>query len=185
MLVDPALVAPVLGGVDRRHQRRAEAPGEVVAGGGDEPVVAVDQVELVAVAEVDAGGEHVGVHPLDPGHELAEIARPRGLEHAVDVDPADALAGRGLLPAAGQDVDLDPEPDERLGELADMPRQPSLDKRGVLPGEDEDSAHVSGRYGSSSGAGERSGARLRTAGSADPGESMTSNRAREWPSTRP
>ena len=32
VLVDPALVAAVLGRVDRRHQRRAEAAGEVVAG---------------------------------------------------------------------------------------------------------------------------------------------------------
>ena len=32
VLVDPALVAPVLGGVDRDHERRAEALGQVVAG---------------------------------------------------------------------------------------------------------------------------------------------------------
>ena len=75
MLVDPALVAAVLGGVDRRHQRRVEALGEVVAGVGDEPVVAVDEVEAVAVAELDPGGQHVGVHPLDPGDELAEVGR--------------------------------------------------------------------------------------------------------------
>ena len=88
MLVDPALVAAVLGGVDRGHERRAEAAGEVVAGGGDEPVVAVDEVEVVAVAELHAGGEHVGVHPLDPGDELAEVARAGRLEHAMDVDAA-------------------------------------------------------------------------------------------------
>ena len=74
VLVDPALVAAVLGRVDRRHQRRAEAPREVVAGHRDEPVVAVDEVEVVAVAELDPGGEHVGVHPLDPGDELAQVA---------------------------------------------------------------------------------------------------------------
>ena len=86
MLVDPALVAAVLGGVDRRHQRRFEALGEVVAGVGDQPVVAVDEVEVVAVAELDAGGEHVGVHPLDPGDELAEVGRAVRLADAVDVD---------------------------------------------------------------------------------------------------
>ena len=75
MLVDPALVTAVLGRVDRRHERSPEAPGEVVAGGGDEPVVAVDEIEVEAVAELDPGGEHVGVHPLDPGDELAEVAR--------------------------------------------------------------------------------------------------------------
>ena len=93
VLVDPALVAAVLGRVDRRHQRRAEAPGEVVAGRRDEPVVAVDEVEVVAIAELDAGGEHVGVHPLDPGDELAEVAGPARLAHAVDVDAADDLLG--------------------------------------------------------------------------------------------
>ena len=50
---------------------------EVVAGDGDEPVVAVDEVEVEAVAQLDAGGEHVGVHVLDPGDELAEVARAR------------------------------------------------------------------------------------------------------------
>ena len=57
---------------------------EVVAGAGDEPVVAVDEVEVEAVAELDAGGEHVGVHVLDPGDELAEVARAARLAHAVD-----------------------------------------------------------------------------------------------------
>ena len=108
VLVDPALVAAVLGGVDRGHERRAEAAREVVAGGGDEPVVAVDEVEVVAVAELHAGGEHVGVHPLHPGDELAEVARPGRLEDAMHVDPADHLLGRRLLAAAGQDVDLGP-----------------------------------------------------------------------------
>ena len=91
VLVDPALVAAVLGRVDRGHQRRAEAAGEMVAGGRDEPVVAVDEVEVEAIAELDPGGEHVGVHPLDPGHELAEVARPARLEHAMDVDAGDDL----------------------------------------------------------------------------------------------
>jgi hypothetical protein len=35
MLVDPTLMAAVLGGVDRRHQRRFEALRQVVAGVGD------------------------------------------------------------------------------------------------------------------------------------------------------
>ena len=88
MLVDPALVAAVLGRVDRHDERAAEAVGEVVAGDGDEPVVAVDEVEVVAVAELDAGGEHVGVHVLDPGDELAEVARAARLADAVDGDAA-------------------------------------------------------------------------------------------------
>ena len=90
VLVDPALVAAVLGGVDRHHERAAETPGQVVAGDRDEPVVPVDEVEVVAVAELDARGEHVGVHVLDPGHELAEVARAARLAHAVDDDAVDA-----------------------------------------------------------------------------------------------
>ena len=142
MLVDPALVAAVLGGVDRRHQRRAEALGEVVAGVGDEPVVAVDEVEAVAVAQLDAGGEHVGVHPLDPGDELAEVGGALRLADAVDDDAAAALLDRRLFAAAGQHVDLDVALDQGLGELADVAREAALDQRRVLPGEDQDAGHL-------------------------------------------
>ena len=144
MLVHPALVTAVLGRVDRRHERSPEAPGEVVAGGGDEPVVAVDEIEVEAVAELHPGGEHVGVHPLDPGDELAEVARAGRLENAMDVDPVGDLGSRGLLAAAGQHVHLDPEIDQALGELADVPGQAAFDQRRVLPGKDEDSAQVKG-----------------------------------------
>jgi hypothetical protein len=46
--------------------------------------VAVDHVEVVAVAHLDPRGEHVRVHVLDPGHELAQVARALRLAHAVD-----------------------------------------------------------------------------------------------------
>ena len=105
----------------------------MVAGDGDEPVVPVDEVEVQAVAELDAGGEHVGVHVLDPGDELAEIARAARLAHAVDGDAAANLLGRHRLVAARQDVDLGAERDERLGELADVPRQAAFDDRAGIP----------------------------------------------------
>jgi hypothetical protein len=94
MFVDPALVATVLGGVDRRDQRSVEAPRQVVAGHRNEPVVAVNEVELEAVAELDAGGEHVRVHALDPGDELAQVGGPGRLADAVDVNAAGELLGR-------------------------------------------------------------------------------------------
>ena len=106
MLVDPALVAAVLGRVDRHHQRAAEALGEVVAGVGDEPVVAVDEVEVEAVAELDARGQHVGVHVLDPGDELAEVARAARLAHAVHEHALAILVGGHALVATREDVDL-------------------------------------------------------------------------------
>ena len=147
VLVDPALMAAVLGRVDRRHQRRFEALREVVARVGDQPVVAVDEVEVIAVAELDAGREHVGVHPLDPGDELAQVCRPFRLADAVDEDAAGALLGRRLLAAAGEHMDLDFALDQGLGELADVAGQAPLDQRRVLPGEDQDAGHRQRRLG--------------------------------------
>ena len=43
----PALVATVLGGVDGRHVRHAQAIGKRRGGSRHEPVVAVDQVEVL------------------------------------------------------------------------------------------------------------------------------------------
>ena len=64
-----------------------------------------------------------------------------GSQHAVDVDAVHHLLGRRLLAAAGEHVDLDPAVDQALGELADVARQPALDQRRVLPGEDQDACH--------------------------------------------
>ena len=137
MLVDPALVAAVLGGVDRDHERRAEAVGQVVAGGGHQPVVAVDDVEVVAVAHLHAGGEHVRVHVLDPGDELAQVARALGLADAVDDHPAGLLLGRVLVAPAGEHVHVHVLGGEVLGELAHVPGEAALDQRRVLPGQDQ------------------------------------------------
>ncbi len=56
--------------------------------------MAVDEVELEPVAELDPAREHVGVHPLDPGDELAEVGRPLRLADAVDEDAVHLLFGR-------------------------------------------------------------------------------------------
>ena len=121
---------------------RAEAAREVVAGHRDEPVVAVHEVEVEAVAELDAGGEHVGVHPLDPGDELAQVGGPRRLADAVDADAArrSSSAGDSSPPRVSTWTSM-PELDERLGELADVAGEAALDQRRVLPGEDQDSGH--------------------------------------------
>ena len=137
MLVDPALVASVLGGVDRDRERRAEAVGEVMAGRGDQPVVAVDHVEVVAVAHLDTGGEHVRVHVLDPGDELAQVARALRLAHAVDDHAAPLLLGEVVLAAAGEHVHVHVLGGEVLGQLADVAGEAALDQRRVLPGEDQ------------------------------------------------
>ena len=137
MLVHPALVAAVLGGVDRDHERRAEALRQVVAGGCHEPVVAVHDVEVVAVPHLDSRGEHVGVHVLDPGDELAEVARPLRLADPVDEDAALLLLRRILLAAAGEHVHVDALSRKVLRELAHVPGEAALDQRRVLPGQDQ------------------------------------------------
>ncbi len=93
VLVDPALVAAVLGRVDGDEPRDAPAPGQLARRGGDQPVVRVHEVE--AAAELDARGEHVLVHVVDPGDERVEVvAREVRLAHAVD-DHAVAVLDRG------------------------------------------------------------------------------------------
>ena len=143
VLVDPALVAAVLGRVDRRHERRAEASREVVAGHRDEPVVAVDEVEVVAIAELDPGGEHVGVHALDPGDELAQVGRPGRLADAVDRGRRGDLLGGDSSPPRVRTWTSMPGAGEALGELAHVAGEPALDQRRVLPGEDQDSGQGS------------------------------------------
>ena len=115
-----------------------EAVGEVVAGHGDEPVVAVDEVEVVPLAELVAGGEHVGVHLLDPGDEPVRSVGQLGSRTRWTLTPPTISSGGDSSLAARQHVDLDALADERLGELAHVPRQPALDHRRVLPGEDQD-----------------------------------------------
>ena len=140
VLVDPALMAAVLGGMDRDDERRAKAVGEVVAGGRHEPVVAVHDVEVEAVADLDARGEHVRVHVLDPGDELTEVARALGLAHAVDRHAAALLLERVLLAPAREHVHVDAALGQVLGQLAHVAREPTLDQRRVFPGQDQ-SAH--------------------------------------------
>ena len=139
-------------------ERAAEALGEVVAGDGDEPVVPVDEVEVEAVAELDAGGEHVGVHVLDPGDELAEVARAARLAHAVDGDAADDLLGGHRLVAARQDVDLDALARRAASESLRTwrARPPS-----TIGGYSQERIRTR-LTASSSGAARRSGARLRS-----------------------
>ena len=97
VLVDPALVAAVLGRVDRRQvraPRRARQPG---GGRRDEPVVAVHDVVVVALGEQATGREHVLVHALDPGHELVEVAGHGGLGHAMHANARPDLLGQIVL----------------------------------------------------------------------------------------
>jgi hypothetical protein len=68
--------------------------GAPIAGHRDQPVVPVNEVELVAVPQLHARREHVGVHPLHPGHELAEVRGALGLTNPVDMDAGRLLLGR-------------------------------------------------------------------------------------------
>ena len=124
VLVDPALVAAVLGRVDRRQvraPRRARQPG---GGRRDEPVVAVDDVEVVALGEQATGREHVLVHALDPGHELVEVAGHGGLGHAMHAHARLDLLGQIVLAPARENVDGHALRHQALGELAHVARGP-------------------------------------------------------------
>ncbi len=136
VLVDPALVPSELGGVNRRQVRQARPAGQRVGGLGDQPVVAVDQVDVVD--QLDAARDHVGVHPVDPGQERVEVARGRGLAHAMDLDALHDLLDRRRRAAAREDADLDALADEPLGQLADVPRETAGHDRRVLPRKDQD-----------------------------------------------
>ena len=142
VLVDPALVAAVLGRVHGHQPRHAEPPRHL-GGVGHQPVVRVHEVERPV--EVERGGQHVGVHVLDPGDEGVEVVLGEvGLAHAVHGHAVPVL-GLRQPPAATRDhVNLYPERHELLGQLADVPRQPALHDRRVLPGQDQ---HAHGARG--------------------------------------
>ena len=141
-ILHPALVAPVLGRVDRRHVWHAQPVGERRGGVRDEPVMAVDEVVGVLLGQRLAGREHVLVHLLHPGDEAIEVARPARLAHAMHPH-AGELRQAGLTrlwwiaDPAREHVHARPLADERLGELAHVPGQPALDHGRVLPGEEQ------------------------------------------------
>ena len=139
--------------------------------------MAVDEVEVEAVAELDAGGQHVGVHVLDPGDELPEVARAGRLAHAVDEDALELVLGRHALVAAREDVDLQVlDGDQLLGQLAHVPGQTALDQRRVLPGEDQDAGHNAVR--------DSSGARLRRPAGAEPTAASARSTSAAWRAAR-
>ena len=136
--VDPALVAPELRGVHGRDERPPDRVREALGRGGDEPVVAVDDVEVVLGGERAAGLEEIDVELPDPGDELGELDGVGRLRHAVDDDAVALLPHEPRLVPPGEDVDLDAVAHELLGELARVTGESALHDRRVLPGEDED-----------------------------------------------
>ncbi len=131
-------MSAVLGGVDGRHERRAGAVGQPLGGDGDQPVVAVDDVEVVLGQQLAPALQQVVVHPPDPLHELRQRGRVVRLAHAVDVHAMADLVERAMLPGAGEDVDFDVfVGNQRLAQLADSAGQPAFDDRRVLPRDDQ------------------------------------------------
>ena len=96
----------------------------------------IDPADLAPVADLDARRQHVRVHVLDPGDELAQLARAARLAHAVHHHAFHLLLGRRLLHAAREHVHLHVLAHEVLRQLADVPREAALDQRRVFPGED-------------------------------------------------
>ena len=144
MLVDPALVAPVLRRVDRHDERAAEAPRQVVAGGRDEPVVAVDEVESKrSPSSTPAASMSAFMCSTQATNSPRSRGRRGSRTRWTHTPPRSSSAAIDSSPR--EDVHLDAVRHELLGELAHVARQAPLDEGRVLPGEDEDArAHNSG-----------------------------------------
>ena len=133
VLLDPTLVAAVLGRVHRDEPWRAGLARDLLGGAGHEPVVRVDEVNAQLRRELSAELAHVGVHRRHPAHERLHVLGERRLAQAVDDDPVALLDCGQPVAAAGQHVDLDALGDEVLGQLANVAREAALDDRRVLP----------------------------------------------------
>ena len=140
LVLHPSLVATVLGGVDRRHVGDLEPLGQRRGGVRHEPVMAVNEVVGALLGKRHAGREHVVVHPLNPRDEPVEVAGPAGLGHAMHGHAAALFQQHPVstLPrATGEHIHAYALSDERLGQLAHVSRQASLDHGRVLPGEEQ------------------------------------------------
>jgi hypothetical protein len=131
-------VAPELRGVHGDEPRAVEPAGELLGGGGHQPVVGVHEVEAQAVGQLAPGRAHVGVHGVDPADEGAQVVlRVLGLAQAMHDHAVAVLLGRQAPPAAREDVDLDALAHELLGQLAHVTGEAALDDGRVLPREDQ------------------------------------------------
>ena len=136
----------MLGRVHGHEPRAAEPPRELARRARDQPVVGVHEVEGERVAERGARRAHVVVHGVDPPHERVEVVLGElRLAHAVHGHAVAVLDRRQAPAAAREHVHLDPAAHQPFGELANMARQPALDDRRVLPGQDEDTRGHAGR----------------------------------------
>ena len=104
LVLHPALVAAVLGRVDRRHIRDLQLLGQRRGGVRDQPVVTVDEVIGALPGEPQTGREHVVVHLLHPRDEPVQVPRPARLGHAIHGHPTpffDRQRSRGARGALG------------------------------------------------------------------------------------
>src|SRR4029077_788903 len=149
LILDPTLMATVLGRMDRRRIGDAQPLGQHRRGMGDKPVVTVDEIVGVLLSKRQPSREHVLVHARHPRDEAVEVTWPARLGHAIyghatplfDRQPTlralDAVYPRTLTRPACEHIDGDTPADERLGELAHVARQAALDHGRVLPGEEQ------------------------------------------------
>ncbi len=133
MPLDPALVASVLGRVDRDQPRHAGATRDFLGCIGHQPIVRMHEVKGEPLSELRRRGGHVAVHLLDPLQEPLDVARKRRLRDAVHADPVARLLSRQLAAATSQHVDLHARCHESFGQFAHVAAEPAFDHGRVLP----------------------------------------------------
>ena len=167
MLVDPALVAPVLGGVDRDDER---ARGSAWPGG---------RPRSPRASRGRAPRRSRSGRPPPPPRRACRRScarsRPRtrrgragarARARGGSITPPDSSSGGSSSRPRASTCTSTSWRGEVLGQLAHVARQPALDQRRVLPGQDQDAHQGVVREARS-----RSGARLRSVGPARAAES--------------
>ena len=137
MLVDPALVAAVLGRVDGHQPRQPPAAHERARRRRDEPVVRVHEVEAPPSSS-PAASRSAFIRSTQAMNASRSSPRELGLADAVDGHAMAVLDGVQAPAAACEDVDLVAVAHQLLGQLAHVARQAALDDRRVLPGQRQD-----------------------------------------------
>ncbi len=119
--------------VNRDEPRPVNRTSEALGRACYQPVVRVHHVELEPFTQFKSEPAHVGVHVLNPAYECLHVFGELRLADTVDDHAVAHVLPRQSSAASGQDVHVDALADEVLGKLSNVPPEPALDHRRVLP----------------------------------------------------